>query len=144
MEHSELSYALRALFVAHEKATRATAHQLDLNLTDLTAVDHLLSSPHGLGPTELGRLLGIRASAATKVVDRLTASGHAQRDEHGSDRRRQTVQATPKAYQDVIDALLPLFARVEAAAGRLTPEQATATAWFLREVTEAMNSFAAE
>ena len=38
----------------------------------------------------------------------------------------------------------PLFRRVEEAAARLTPEQADATAGFLREVTAAMRDYAGQ
>jgi DNA-binding MarR family transcriptional regulator len=141
--HSEVAYAIREMLRANSEATQSLAQRLGLGLTDATALDHLLSSEDGLGPTELGQRLGIRSASATTLVDRLEAAGHAQRVPHPSDRRRQTVVATEHAYEEVLGALAPLHRRVDEAASRLTPEQAAATARFLREVADAMRDYAA-
>lgn len=142
--HSEVSFAIRQMLRANSEVSRSLAHRLGLGITDTTAMDHLLSSPDGLGPTELGQLLGIRSASATTLVDRLEAAGHVRRVPHPSDRRRQTVVATAHAYDEVLGALAPLLARVDEAAARLTPAQAAATTEFLREVAQAMRDYAAE
>lgn len=142
-DHSDLAHAIREMLRANGEATQSLAHRLGIGFTDTTALDHLLSSADGLGPTELGTRLGIRSASATTLVDRLEAAGHARRVPHPSDRRRQAVVATEQARDDVLEALAPLFHRVEEAAARLTPEQAAATAAFLREVAEAMRDYAA-
>ncbi|UQU62774.1 MarR family transcriptional regulator [Couchioplanes caeruleus] len=141
--HSEISHAIREMLRANGEAAQSLARRLGLGITDATALDHLLSSDGGLGPGELSRLLGIRSASATTLVDRLEATGHVRRVPHPSDRRRQTVVATDRAYDEVLGALAPLFRRVEEAAARLTPEQAAATAAFLREAAEAMRDYAA-
>jgi DNA-binding MarR family transcriptional regulator len=142
--YSDVSLAIREMLQANGEATQSLARRLGVGLTDATALDHLLSSPDGLGPTELGQRLGIRSASATVLVDRLQAAGHAQRVPHPSDRRRQTVVATDHAYEEVRDALAPLLARIEEAASRLTPEQATATTAFLREASAAMRDYATD
>ncbi|MFC7533219.1 MarR family winged helix-turn-helix transcriptional regulator [Actinoplanes sp. GCM10030250] len=129
---------------ANGEATQGLARRLGVGVTDALALDHLLSSADGLGPTELAHRLNIRSASATTLVDRLDAAGHARRVPHPSDRRRQTIVATEKAYEEAIGALAPLFAGVEQAAARLTPEQAAATAAFLREVAAVMRDYAAE
>ncbi|WP_232344811.1 MarR family winged helix-turn-helix transcriptional regulator [Actinoplanes awajinensis] len=143
-QHSDMALAVRELLQANGEATQGLARKLGVNLTDAHALDHLLGSADGLGPTELGQRLNIRSASATTLVDRLTANGHAQRVPHPSDRRRQTVVATEKAYREVLDALGPLFDGVEQAAARLTPEQAAATVGFLREVAAVLRGYAAE
>ena len=120
------------------------ADRLGVGITDAVALDHLLSNREGLGPTELGQRLGLRSASATTLVDRLEAAGRAARAPHPSDRRRQTVVATEHAYEEVLSALAPMLRRLEVAAARLTPEQAEATAAFLREVSAAMREYAAE
>ncbi|GAA0586958.1 MarR family winged helix-turn-helix transcriptional regulator [Paractinoplanes ferrugineus] len=129
---------------ANGEATHSLADRLGIGVNDAVAMDHLLSNAAGLGPTELGQRLGIRSASATVLVDRLESAGHAQRVAHPSDRRRQTVVATDHARVEVMDALAPLLRRVEEAAGRLTPEEAGATATFLRQVAAAMRDYAAE
>ncbi|MCY1136459.1 MarR family transcriptional regulator [Actinoplanes sp. Pm04-4] len=141
---SEVALAIRGLLQASGEATHSLADRLGVGITDALALDHLLSHRDGLGPTELGHRLGIRSASATTLVDRLEAAGHAERVPHPSDRRRQTVVATGHAYEEVLGALTPLLERVEAAAARLTPEQAEVTAGFLRDVTAAMRDYAAE
>ncbi|MEV4703271.1 MarR family transcriptional regulator [Actinoplanes sp. NPDC049316] len=141
--YSEVSHAIREMLRAHSEASQSLARRLGLGITDATALDHLLSSENGLGPGELSRRLGIRSASATTLVDRLESTGHARRVPHPTDRRRQTVIATDQAYDEVLDALAPLFHRVEQAASRLTPDQAAATATFLRETAEAMRDYAA-
>ncbi|MFC3743013.1 MarR family winged helix-turn-helix transcriptional regulator [Paractinoplanes deccanensis] len=129
---------------ANGEAAHSLARRLGVGITDAVALDYLLSSPDGLGPTELGQRLGIRSASATTLVDRLDAAGHAHRVRHPSDRRRQTVVATDHAYEEVRTALAPLLERIEQAAARLGSEQAAATTTFLREVAAAMRDYAAD
>ncbi|MEU4427440.1 MarR family transcriptional regulator [Actinoplanes sp. NPDC024001] len=139
-----MAVAIRELLRANDEATQGLARRLGVGVTDAVALDHLLSSSDGLGPTELGHRLGIRSASATTLVDRLQSAGHAHRIPHPSDRRRQTVVATESAYAQVLGALAPLFAGVEQAAARLEPEQAAATVAFLREVAAVMRDYAAD
>ncbi|MEU4625668.1 MarR family transcriptional regulator [Actinoplanes sp. NPDC023801] len=140
--HSDIALAVRDMLRANGEATQGLARRLGVGVTDAIALDHLLSSPDGLGPTELGHRLGIRSPSATTLVDRLEAAGHARRVPHPSDRRRQTVVAADHTHQRAVEALLPLLQRIEAAAARMTPDQATAATAFLHEVTRAMLDYA--
>jgi DNA-binding MarR family transcriptional regulator len=140
---SELALAVRELLRANSEAVQGLARRLGVGVTDVVAIDHLLSSADGLGPTELGQRLSIRSASATTLVDRLHAAGHARRVPHPSDRRRQTVVATEKAYDETRTALAPIFHGLERAAARLTPEQAAATAAYLGEVTAVLRDYAA-
>lgn len=140
--HSDVALAVRDVLRANGEATQGLARRLGVGVTDALALDHLLSSTDGLGPTELGQRLSIRSASATTLVDRLHATGHAQRVPHPSDRRRQTVVATDKAYEEVRGALGPLIDRIEQAVARLTPEQAAATTAFLGEVAAVLRDYA--
>ncbi|GAA3347267.1 hypothetical protein GCM10020358_61390 [Amorphoplanes nipponensis] len=142
--HSELAYAVRDMLRANGEAVQSVARRLALGLTDVTALDHVVTSADGLGPSELGQRLGIRSASATTLVDRLESTGHVRRVAHPSDRRRQSVVATDRAYEEVFAALAPLLGRIDEAAGQLTPEQAAATARFLHDVAGAMRDYAAE
>ncbi|SNY69932.1 MarR family protein [Paractinoplanes atraurantiacus] len=139
---SDLARAVREVLQANGEAAHSLARRLEVGITDAVALDHLLSSPEGLGPTELGQRLGIRSASATTLVDRLDAAGHARRVPHPSDRRRQTVVATATAYEEVLAALTPLLKRIEEAAARLSPEQAAAATGFLHDVAAAMRDYA--
>nr|WP_231956973.1 MULTISPECIES: MarR family transcriptional regulator [unclassified Actinoplanes] len=143
MEPSPVALAIRDMLQANGEATHSLAARLGIGVTDAVALDHLIASGDGLGPTELGQRLGIRSASATTLVDRLQAAGHAERVPHPSDRRRQSVVVTDQTYRQVLEALAPLFDRVEQAAAQLTDDQAAATAAFLHQVAAAMREYAA-
>ncbi|WIM93500.1 MarR family transcriptional regulator [Actinoplanes oblitus] len=140
---SQLALAIREMLQANSEATHRLAERLGIGLTDAAALDHLLSSEGGLGPSDLGRRLGIRSASATTLVDRLHAAGHVRRVPHPSDRRRQSVVATDHARDEAFAALKPLLDRVEEEVARLSPEQAATTTAFLRQVTAALRDYAA-
>ncbi|MBO4206917.1 MarR family transcriptional regulator [Micromonospora echinofusca] len=121
---------------------QALARRLGIGTTDAAAIDLLVSSPAPLGPVELGNRLGITSASATTLVDRLVRAGHLARAPHPSDRRRLVLQVTDHALDEVYAALRPLLDGVERAAAQLSPEQAAATAGFLRAVAEVMREYA--
>ncbi|MFE2615396.1 MarR family winged helix-turn-helix transcriptional regulator [Micromonospora chalcea] len=140
---SEASRALRDVLRIAGDTRAALARRLGLNPTDAAAIDHLVSTPEPLGPVELGNRLGIRSASATTLVDRLVQAGHVARTPHPYDRRRLSLQVTESAVDEVLEALRPLLVGVDRAVSRLTPEQAEATAAFLREVTDVMRDYVA-
>ncbi|MEH0935234.1 MarR family winged helix-turn-helix transcriptional regulator [Micromonospora psammae] len=121
----------------------ALARRLDIGITDAAAIDHLVSSPETLGPVELGNRLGIRSASATTLVDRLVRAGHVERTPHPHDRRRLALRVTDQAHEEVLAALRPMLVGIDRAVDRLTPEQAAATAGFLREIAEVMRDYVA-
>jgi DNA-binding MarR family transcriptional regulator len=141
---NEVTWALREMLRSNGEAVQSLARRMGLGATDVTAIDHIISSPDGMGPGELAHRLGIRSASATALVDRLEAAGHVRRVPHPSDRRRQTVIATEHAGDEVRAALSPLLREIDVVANRLTPEEAATTARFLREVAAVMRAYAGE
>jgi len=133
---SRAARALREVIRAASGTRGALARRLGIGVTDAAAIDHL-----ALGPVELGNRLGIRSASATALVDRLVEAGHVARTPHPQDRRRVALQVTDQGYDEVSAALRPMLAGIERAVDRLTPEQAAATAAFLREVAEVMREY---
>ncbi|GAA3738728.1 MarR family winged helix-turn-helix transcriptional regulator [Micromonospora maritima] len=140
---SEAARALREMLRVAGDTRAALARRLGIGATDAAAIDHLISSPEPLGPVELGNRLGIRSASATTLVDRLVQAGHVARAPHPHDRRRLTLQVTEHAVGEVLEALRPMLVGVDRAVARLSPEQAEATATFLREVAEVMREYVA-
>ena len=60
---------------------------------------------------------------------------------HTSDRRRLTVVPTTSAIRQVVEALGPLLADLDAAAAELTPDQQQAVARYLERVAHALHSY---
>lgn len=136
------SRALRDTMVASQEATQELARRLGVGVSDAAALDHLMTSPTGLGAGELAVRLGIRSASATVLVDRLEAAGHVRRAPHPTDRRRIVVAPTAHAVDEVLAALRPLLDLIEAAAAELSDAEAEATQRFLAAVATAMRDYA--
>jgi DNA-binding MarR family transcriptional regulator len=127
-----VAWAVRQLLLANRDAEQALARRLGLGLNDVTAMEHLLSSPEGLGPMDIAQRLGIRSASATVLVDRLEEAGHVTRGPHRTDRRRTVVHPTEHARQEVVTALRPLVAAVDAAADDLSDGERETVVRFLQ------------
>jgi DNA-binding MarR family transcriptional regulator len=133
---AELAWTMHHLAVAAAGMDTAVARRMGLPAGDYLALKHLAVSEQPLGPVELGRLLGITSGAATGLVDRLEQAGHARRQPHPSDRRRQTVSVTERTRQRLVRELQPLADDIEGLAAALNPRQR-------RLVTETLERLAA-
>jgi len=91
---------------------RHVGRELTVNPTDLHAMEHLIQSGP-LSPTELARRLDISTAAATTVVDRLTALGHATRTQHPTDRRGVVVVPSPASAARAMSILLPMITSID-------------------------------
>lgn len=121
--------ALREVLVAANAVNLMVAVRMGLSSGDLVALDHLMTTPHPVGPAELGHHLGMRTASATVLVDRLEAAGHVQRRPHPTDRRRLVIEVTEQArtasastVRDLINELDDLDAGMSVAARRAVLE----------------------
>ncbi|MFC1420898.1 MarR family winged helix-turn-helix transcriptional regulator [Streptacidiphilus cavernicola] len=137
-----VSWALRQVLLANRDAQAALARRLGLGLNDVTALEHLLGAPDGLGPADLAQRLGIRSASATVLVDRLEQAGHVTRAAHRSDRRRTVVAPTPHARDEIVAALQPLVAAVDDAAGQLTDAERAVVTRFLESASTGLRAAA--
>ena len=104
---SPTAVALRDLMDAGTLLRHVVSRRAGLSESELTALDHLSRDP--LGPAELARLLEVSTAAATGIVDRLVARGHAERRAHPADRRRVEVHLTRSGRAELIEQLTPMF-----------------------------------
>jgi DNA-binding MarR family transcriptional regulator len=139
----EINLAVRRVLQAGREMQGALARRLGIRVTDVQAVDHVVSSADPLGPVELGNRLGMRSASATALVDRMVAAGHLERALDPQDKRRIALRATDHARDEVRQALAPLVDRVTEIAGRLDDDQVRTVLGFLNEVTDAMQDYAA-
>jgi DNA-binding MarR family transcriptional regulator len=138
-----VAWAVRQLLLANREAEQALARRLGLGQNDVTAMEHLLGSPDGLGPMDLAHRLGIRSASATVLVDRLEQAGHVTRGPHGTDRRRTVVRPTDHAREEIVTALRPLVSAVDAAAADLGEAERETVVRFLRAAAARMRTAAA-
>jgi DNA-binding MarR family transcriptional regulator len=137
-ELDELTVAVRHLVNASRELGARMARQLDVNSTDVAALD--LLEQHGpLGAAELAGRLGIRPASVTVLIDRLERAGHVERLRDHPDRRRITIAATPAALSANLAAWLPAILAVDDVGRTLSAEEKRVVRDYLVRVTEALD-----
>jgi DNA-binding MarR family transcriptional regulator len=138
----EIGLALRELMQAGRMMTGALARRLGVGVTDLQAMDQLLSEPQPVGPARLGEVLGISSAAATVLVDRLEAAGHLRRHRVDTDRRRVNLDVTESAKSRVRTEMQPMLTNLADLCGQLDPDEARVVLDFLRRATVVIHEYA--
>ncbi len=119
-----------------EQVGPTIARRADLGHTDLRALELLVAQPHG--PAELARKLGVTTAAATGIVDRLEARGHALREAHSSDGRRTQVSVTDSGREEVLGHLIPMFIALAQLDASFTAEERAVVERYLRGAMDAI------
>jgi len=114
---------------------RHVGRELTVNPTDLHAMEHLIQSGP-LSPTELARRLDISTAAATTVVDRLTALGHATRTQHPTDRRGVVVVPSPASAARAMSILLPMITSIDGVLDDFSDDEQITITGYLERVLE--------
>ena len=117
------------------------ARELGVGITDLDALGRLFEG-EPLGPTELGRRVGLGSAASTALVDRMERAGHVERRPHPHDRRRQVLAPTAHAQEELWRVLTPLVRDVERIAEGFDEHERAAIARFLGEVAALYREYA--
>lgn len=135
--------ALRTYQAAHGDMRRRTSAGMDMNMTDLDALRHVIAHErHGepLTPLGLARLLRISGASSSKLLDRLTASGHLQRVPNPHDRRSSVVVVTDHGHAQVRERLDGLHAQMQEAAEQVPEEVRGEVAAFLRRIAGVLDA----
>jgi DNA-binding MarR family transcriptional regulator len=106
------SRLLRQILIANREIEKQLGKELEVNPTDLDAMQHLLGSG-SLSPSEIAHRLGISTAAATIAIDRLVKVGHVTREPHPTDRRRLLVVPRPTSVTRAMDALMPMIVETD-------------------------------
>ena len=105
--------SLRDLLDVSDDFAAALAHRLEVNLTDLDAMQHLIMAGP-LSPSALAKRVGLSTAAMTTAIDRLEAVGHVRRRANPDDRRSVLVEARPESRQRALGLLMPMIGAVDA------------------------------
>lgn len=108
---SDLFTRIRALGTAMEAFERAASRALDINRSDLHALNALEHGPLSHG--DLANHLGLTSGSVTTLVDRLVEAGYVERHPDPEDRRRSEVALTPATYQAFAHVYRPCGQAVE-------------------------------
>lgn len=134
--------ALRESLTASSSMRRVVARRAGLSDHELAALEHI--STGVAGPAELATSLDVSRAAATGIVDRLVARGHAVRAPHATDRRRTDVVVTASGRAEVRRLLLPLFSALAELDDGFDATERDVVARYLRGVRAALDALADE
>ena len=126
---------VREIHDVSQEFERHVGRELTVNPTDLHAMEHLIQSGP-LSPTELARRLDISTAAATTVVDRLTALGHATRTQHPTDRRGVVVVPSPASAARAMSILLPMITSIDGVLDDFSDDEQITITGYLERVLE--------
>lgn len=127
---------LRRFIDTSRRATPALARRAGLTHTELTVLEHVMDEP--VGPSELAQRLGVTSAAASGIVDRLVARGHARREPHPTDRRRTAVTATDSGREELMGHLMPMFVGLAQVDATLSDTEREIVLRFLTEAERAV------
>jgi DNA-binding MarR family transcriptional regulator len=91
---------IRALGDAMDRMHSGMKGDMDMNASDVAALRMLIvreQRGQAVSPHDLARHLRISTASTTKLLDRLTASGHLERRPHPHDRRARVVVLTQES-----------------------------------------------
>ena len=115
----------------HEVARRG-----GMSTSELHSLRHLVATP--MGPVDLARALGVTSAAASGVVDRLVAHGHAERTAHPEDGRRTQVVITERGRLEALTMLAPMFRSLATLDASLDDDERAVVERYLNGATAAM------
>ena len=133
---SDVVVALYAVLQAMPELRVAIARRLELNPSEVDAMEHVMGEP--IGPVELSRRLHMSSASATVLVDRLEDAGHVVRETDPADGRRRVVRPTPKGTQAVYAQIGPLVADLVDAEAGLSARERAAVVRYLRRVLDVL------
>lgn len=113
----EVLEAVRRFRRADQEMRRRLSLGMDMNETDLQALQFVIAAESRgaqAHPREIATYLRISTASTTKLLDRLTASGHLVRTEHPTDRRSVVVSSTPHAHREIRERLERMHAAMAA------------------------------
>ena len=139
----ELLAALRTYQAAHTALRRRMSAEMDMNTTDLAALRHVIAheaEEEPLTARDLARLLGISGASTSKLLDRLTDSGHLRRASHPRDGRSRVVRATAHGHEQVRERLAAMHERMHETAEEVPEQARTEAAAFLRRIARVLDA----
>ena len=135
---SDVVEALYAVLQAMPELRVAIARRLELNPSEVDAMEHLMGDP--VGPVELSRRLHMTSASATVLVDRLEQAGHAARELDPADGRRRVVRPTVDGANAVFAQIRPLVTDLVDAEDGLTALERATVVKYLRRVLQVLDN----
>lgn len=127
---------LREFLDVTDDFERGLGAELNVNPTDLTAMQHLIVAG-ALTPTTLAQRLGLSSGAITTVIDRLEGLGHVRRTPNPDDRRGTLVVPVPASVGRAMSRIIPMVTEVDRAISAFDPDEQAVITRYLTQVVDA-------
>ncbi|WP_438352609.1 MarR family winged helix-turn-helix transcriptional regulator [Microbacterium sp. CJ88] len=115
---------------------------MDMNATDLAALRMLIMREQrgeAVSPHEVARHLRISTASTTKLLDRLTASGHVERRPHPHDRRARVVVLTDASRSAFFRSFGRTLGAMRGVAGQYAEDELRVIARFIAQLGAAID-----
>lgn len=130
------AFALRSLVQISHALPATVARRAGLSHNEIAVLDLLSERP--LGPGEIARSLAVTSAAASGIIDRLVAHGHAERGPHPADRRRTVVSISESGRAEIIAHLMPMITSLAALDETLSERDREIVVRYLTDATAAV------
>jgi DNA-binding MarR family transcriptional regulator len=139
---TEALFAVRAFSDAMDRMHSGMKGDMDMNATDLAALRMLIvreQRGETVSPHDVARHLRISTASTTKLLDRLSATGHLERRPHPHDRRARVVMLTDRTRREFFQHFGAHLNAMRGVAEEYTDEELSLVARFLGDIAEAVD-----
>ena len=133
---------VRAFGDAHDRMAGSFKHGMRMNPSDIAALRLLIireEQGRAVSPNEIARHLRISTASTTKLLDRLSESGHVRREPHPSDRRARVVVLTDVSRAEFFRLYGPRLAAIRRALEPFADEELDAAVRVMAAVSDALD-----
>jgi DNA-binding MarR family transcriptional regulator len=137
----EAMRAVRAFSDAMDRMHGGLRGDMDMNASDLAALRMLIvreQRGHWVSPHDIAAHLAISTASTTKLLDRLTDSGHLERRPHPHDGRARIVVLSESARAEFYRHLGERMRRMRVAMESYSDDELRAVVRFLGDMEEAL------
>lgn len=133
---------VRAFSDAMDRMHGGMKGDMAMNATDLQALRMMImreQREEAVSPHDVARHLRITTASTTKLLDRLTESGHIERQPHPTDRRARIVVLTEESRQAFYRHFGEKLFAMRAVAERFDESDLAVVSRFLSEISDAID-----
>ncbi|WP_235566602.1 MarR family winged helix-turn-helix transcriptional regulator [Microbacterium sp. Root61] len=134
--------AIRAFSDAMDRMHSGMKGDMEMNSTDLAALRMLIMREQrgqDVSPHDVARHLRISTASTTKLLDRLSESGHVQRQAHPRDKRSRIVVLTDVSRREFFKNFGATLAAMRGVAENYREDELQVIARFMSEVSAAID-----
>jgi len=134
--------AIRAFSDAMDRMHSGMKGDMEMNSTDLAALRMLIMREQRgeeVSPHDVARHLRISTASTTKLLDRLSESGHLERQPHPRDRRSRIVVLTDTSRREFFRNFGASLSAMREVAQTYSDEELQVIARFMAEVSRAID-----